>query len=206
MAQTNRSKAANTNSSDWLELEIPSRLPIIPLVSSVLFPGGVLSLQDQGAVLPHHVAAGRQAGAEHDNRRADTDRGPGGATEPPWPARPRARPKPLNPGNAIVIGRLGPFAGTAVGLPAQFGCACSCGLGTLLGTNELFFCCRERIWTFGGRWVGAGIRHWSWAIAGASTPRLTARSGLHTKNHVIIPKSLAGWGGRTRVIVQPAAA
>src|ERR1700759_3571965 len=45
MAQTNRSKAASTNSSDWLELEIPSRLPIIPLVSSVLFPGGVLSLQ-----------------------------------------------------------------------------------------------------------------------------------------------------------------
>ena len=45
---------------------------------------------------------------------------------------------------------------------------------------------------FGGRWVGAGVRHWSWAIAGASTPRLTARSGLHTKNHVITPKSLAG--------------
>lgn len=29
----------------WLDLEIPSRLPVIPLVSSVLFPGGVLSLQ-----------------------------------------------------------------------------------------------------------------------------------------------------------------
>ena len=31
--------------TEWLDLEIPSRLPIIPLVSSVLFPGGVLSLQ-----------------------------------------------------------------------------------------------------------------------------------------------------------------
>src|SRR5207248_10193880 len=30
---------------EWLELDIPSRLPIIPLVSSVLFPGGGLSLQ-----------------------------------------------------------------------------------------------------------------------------------------------------------------
>ncbi|HJT18672.1 MAG TPA: endopeptidase La [Thermoanaerobaculia bacterium] len=34
-----------TNSSEWMDLEIPNRLPIIPLVSSVLFPGGVLSLQ-----------------------------------------------------------------------------------------------------------------------------------------------------------------
>src|SRR5919112_3128789 len=31
--------------SEWLEIDVPSRLPIIPLVSSVLFPGGVLSLQ-----------------------------------------------------------------------------------------------------------------------------------------------------------------
>src|SRR5260221_2187893 len=31
--------------TEWLDLDIPSRLPIIPLVSSVLFPGGVLSLQ-----------------------------------------------------------------------------------------------------------------------------------------------------------------
>ncbi len=30
---------------DWVDLEVPSRLPVIPLVSSVLFPGGVLSLQ-----------------------------------------------------------------------------------------------------------------------------------------------------------------
>ncbi|MGZ8867794.1 MAG: LON peptidase substrate-binding domain-containing protein, partial [Thermoanaerobaculia bacterium] len=31
--------------SDWIEVDVPNRLPIIPLVSSVLFPGGVLSLQ-----------------------------------------------------------------------------------------------------------------------------------------------------------------
>src|SRR6266567_7608645 len=31
--------------SEWVDLEVPTRLPIIPLVSSVLFPGGVLSLQ-----------------------------------------------------------------------------------------------------------------------------------------------------------------
>src|SRR6266540_3142952 len=41
MAQPTR----KTSSSEWLDLEIPNRLPIIPLVSSVLFPGGVLSLQ-----------------------------------------------------------------------------------------------------------------------------------------------------------------
>jgi ATP-dependent Lon protease len=33
------------NVSEWIDLEVPSRLPIITLVSSVLFPGGVLSLQ-----------------------------------------------------------------------------------------------------------------------------------------------------------------
>src|SRR5436190_9003122 len=31
--------------SEWVDQEVPSKLPIIPLVSSVLFPGGVLSLQ-----------------------------------------------------------------------------------------------------------------------------------------------------------------
>src|SRR6202008_3516383 len=41
MAQPTR----KTNSAEWIDLEVPSRLPIIPLVSSVLFPGGVLSLQ-----------------------------------------------------------------------------------------------------------------------------------------------------------------
>jgi ATP-dependent Lon protease len=46
MAQANRGKPPNTTTSqDWMDLDVPSRLPIIPLVSSVLFPGGVLSLQ-----------------------------------------------------------------------------------------------------------------------------------------------------------------
>jgi ATP-dependent Lon protease len=45
MAQSARGKAGSTPSQGWVELDVPSRLPIIPLVSSVLFPGGVLSLQ-----------------------------------------------------------------------------------------------------------------------------------------------------------------
>mgnify|MGYP000563056018 CR=1 FL=1 len=46
MAQQNRGKPLNPNHvSEWIEVDVPSRLPIIPLVSSVLFPGGVLSLQ-----------------------------------------------------------------------------------------------------------------------------------------------------------------
>ncbi len=46
MAQPARGSKASTNPSQgWVELDVPSRLPIIPLVSSVLFPGGVLSLQ-----------------------------------------------------------------------------------------------------------------------------------------------------------------
>src|SRR5436853_2324018 len=44
MAQPTR-KTPTTNSPEWIDLEVPNRLPIIPLVSSVLFPGGVLSLQ-----------------------------------------------------------------------------------------------------------------------------------------------------------------
>src|SRR2546425_7650615 len=44
MAQPTRKPTAS-NASEWIDLEIPNRLPIIPLVSSVLFPGGVLSLQ-----------------------------------------------------------------------------------------------------------------------------------------------------------------
>jgi ATP-dependent Lon protease len=43
MAQSNRNKPPTP--SDWLDVEVPTRLPVIPLVSSVLFPGGVLSLQ-----------------------------------------------------------------------------------------------------------------------------------------------------------------
>src|SRR5713101_1959348 len=45
MAQA-KGKVPTPNSvPDWVDLEVPNRLPIIPLVSSVLFPGGVLSLQ-----------------------------------------------------------------------------------------------------------------------------------------------------------------
>jgi ATP-dependent Lon protease len=44
MAQTNRKPPA-PHAADWMEEEIPKSLPIIPLVSSVLFPNGVLSLQ-----------------------------------------------------------------------------------------------------------------------------------------------------------------
>src|SRR5690348_11711329 len=45
MAQSSKKATPSTNASEWIDLEIPNRLPIIPLVSSVLFPGGVLSLQ-----------------------------------------------------------------------------------------------------------------------------------------------------------------
>jgi len=44
MATTNR-KPPNVNASEWMEEDVPKSLPIIPLVSSVLFPNGVLSLQ-----------------------------------------------------------------------------------------------------------------------------------------------------------------
>src|SRR5688500_972814 len=45
MAQTAKGKSNNHGGPDWVDLDVPNRLPIIPLVSSVLFPGGVLSLQ-----------------------------------------------------------------------------------------------------------------------------------------------------------------
>ena len=45
MPQQPKSKSESEQVAEWLELEVPSRLPVIPLVSSVLFPGGVLSLQ-----------------------------------------------------------------------------------------------------------------------------------------------------------------
>jgi len=38
-------KTKPNSPSEWIDQEVPTRLPIIPLVSSVLFPGGVLSLQ-----------------------------------------------------------------------------------------------------------------------------------------------------------------
>lgn len=44
MAQTNRGKPAHPNEvSEWIDLDVPNRLPIIPLVSSVLFPSYVRS-------------------------------------------------------------------------------------------------------------------------------------------------------------------
>src|SRR5688572_1482536 len=40
-----KDKSESQQLSEWLEIAVPSKLPVIPLVSSVLFPGGVLSLQ-----------------------------------------------------------------------------------------------------------------------------------------------------------------
>src|ERR1700682_5690417 len=45
MAQAKGKTPAANNVPDWVDLAVTKRLPIIPLVSSVLFPGGVLSLQ-----------------------------------------------------------------------------------------------------------------------------------------------------------------
>src|SRR5712692_2493052 len=45
MAQPPRKPLPVPNPTEWIDQEIPNRLPIIPLVSSVLFPNGVLSLQ-----------------------------------------------------------------------------------------------------------------------------------------------------------------
>ena len=45
MAQSKPKTGTTNEVSEWLDQEVPNRLPIIPLVSSVLFPGGVLSLQ-----------------------------------------------------------------------------------------------------------------------------------------------------------------
>src|SRR5881628_2606130 len=42
---TNRKGPPTAVASEWMDEEIPKSLPIIPLVSSVLFPNGVLSLQ-----------------------------------------------------------------------------------------------------------------------------------------------------------------
>jgi ATP-dependent Lon protease len=41
----NRKTPGSSNPGEWMDDEIPKSLPIIPLVSSVLFPNGVLSLQ-----------------------------------------------------------------------------------------------------------------------------------------------------------------
>jgi ATP-dependent Lon protease len=45
MTQNNRKLPGSGNPGEWMDDEIPKSLPIIPLVSSVLFPNGVLSLQ-----------------------------------------------------------------------------------------------------------------------------------------------------------------
>src|SRR5436305_117274 len=67
--------------SDWVDQEVPTRLPIIPLVSSVLFPGGVLSLQvgiDRNVRLlksipdePSLIAAFCQKSGDKENPRAE---------------------------------------------------------------------------------------------------------------------------------------
>src|SRR4028118_1935447 len=45
MAQSAKGKAQHNQTQDWMELDVPNRRPIIPLVSSGLFPGGVPPLQ-----------------------------------------------------------------------------------------------------------------------------------------------------------------
>ncbi|HYO77706.1 MAG TPA: LON peptidase substrate-binding domain-containing protein, partial [Thermoanaerobaculia bacterium] len=45
MAQSAKGKPNPNQTPDWADFDVPNRVPIIPLVSSVLFPGGVLSLQ-----------------------------------------------------------------------------------------------------------------------------------------------------------------
>ena len=80
MAQSARGKGPNPE-KDWLDVDVPSRLPIIPLVSSVLFPGGVLSLQvgiDRNVRLlrglpddQNLIAAFCQKSGDKENPRAD---------------------------------------------------------------------------------------------------------------------------------------
>ena len=81
MGPANRAKPAHHTSSESLEPEVPSLLPVIPLVSSVLFPGGVLSLQvgiDRNVrllkSLPEEqnlIAAFCQHGGDKENPRPD---------------------------------------------------------------------------------------------------------------------------------------
>src|SRR5881398_549530 len=81
MAQQNRGKPPTASPSDWIDVEVPTRLPIIPLVSSVLFPGGVLSLQvgiDRNVRLlkslpddQNLIAAFCQKSGDKENPRAD---------------------------------------------------------------------------------------------------------------------------------------
>src|SRR5687768_14369375 len=82
MPPSQRAKPTPNNMQhDWVDLEVPSRLPVIPLVSSVLFPRGVLSLQvriDRNVrllkSLPHDqnlIAAFCQKTGDKENRRAE---------------------------------------------------------------------------------------------------------------------------------------
>jgi ATP-dependent Lon protease len=84
MAHSSRGKGNNNPpppDKDWLDVDVPSRLPIIPLVSSVLFPGGVLSLQvgiDRNVRLlrglpddQNLIAAFCQKSGDKENPRAD---------------------------------------------------------------------------------------------------------------------------------------
>src|ERR1051325_9748652 len=80
MAQSTRGKTTNANSPDWLDVDVPNRLPIIPLVSSVLFPGGVLSLQvgiDRNVRLLKSLRDNRNLMAAFSKKRAarETPRG-----------------------------------------------------------------------------------------------------------------------------------
>jgi ATP-dependent Lon protease len=81
MANANRKAPTNAGASEWMEEEIPKSLPIIPLVSSVLFPNGVLSLQvgiDRNVRLlkslgddQNLIAAFCQKGGDKENPRAE---------------------------------------------------------------------------------------------------------------------------------------
>src|SRR5438067_496848 len=74
-------KPPNVSASEWMDEEIPKSLPIIPLVSSVLFPNGVLSLQvgiDRNVRLlkslgddQNLIAAFCQKGGDKENPRAE---------------------------------------------------------------------------------------------------------------------------------------
>ncbi|HSY49416.1 MAG TPA: endopeptidase La [Thermoanaerobaculia bacterium] len=81
MANANRKAPTSAGASEWMEEEIPKSLPIIPLVSSVLFPNGVLSLQvgiDRNVRLlkslgddQNLIAAFCQKGGDKENPRAE---------------------------------------------------------------------------------------------------------------------------------------
>ena len=106
-----RRKAADSPHRTGSTIDVPSRLPIIPLVSSVLFPGGVLSLQvgiDRNVRLlkslpddQNLIAAFCQKSGDKENprargsladRRARGDRAAAAALVRPLPALPAGAP------------------------------------------------------------------------------------------------------------------